>query len=214
MQVIELSRRQHIVNKRMGIVRVEIDLNSMSVKDSTIVYPGQAQLHHLINTPSLLSKSLQSLIPCTPDLSGPKLNAELKRLLCTQHPSYFLFCEMRKKVDSSMFKYMRRYICNMKRLEVCMGKNCSHQIHKLLQCSSGFFCRFSGQYHLECMQKVVPDCQQRISKQRDYCPSCEQDRLNGLDTLKRMNHIIALSDDPTHQTLSSALLTACVYFNL
>ena len=129
MQVIEVSRRQHIHNKRMGIVSVEIDMSSMSVKDSTIVYPGQAQLHHLINTPSLLSKSLQSLIPCSPDLSGPKLNAELKRLLCTQHPSFDLFCEIRKKVDSSMFKYLRRYIRNMKRLEVCMGKNCSHQTH-------------------------------------------------------------------------------------
>jgi hypothetical protein len=164
MQVIEVSRRQQILNKRMGIVSVEIDMSSMLFKESTIVYPGQAQLHHLINTPSLLSKSLQSLIPCSLDLSGPKLNAELKRLLCTQHPSYDLFCEIKKKVDSSMFKYLQRYIRNMKRLEVCMGKNCSHQTQQLLQCSSGFFCRFSGQYHLECMQKVVPDCQQRTSK--------------------------------------------------
>jgi hypothetical protein len=40
MEVIELSRRQHFFNLRMGIVSVEIDLTSMSVKDSTVVYPG------------------------------------------------------------------------------------------------------------------------------------------------------------------------------
>jgi len=40
MEVIELSRRQHYFNLRMGIVTVEIDQNSMTVKDSTVVYPG------------------------------------------------------------------------------------------------------------------------------------------------------------------------------
>jgi hypothetical protein len=138
----------------------------------------------------------------------------MKRLLCNQHPSYELFCEIRKKVDSNMFKYLRRYIRNLDRLEICRGQKCLNQTHQILQCYSTYFCRFSGQYHLECMQKVVPDYQPRVSKQHDFCPSCEREQLNGLDTLKRLRHIIALSDDPTHQTLSSALLTARVYFDL
>ena len=60
----------------------------------------------------------------------------------------------------------------------------------------------------------MPDYQSRYSKQHDFCPSCEQEQLNGLETLKRLKHVIALSDDPTHQTLSYALFTARVYFNL
>ena len=40
MEVIELSRRQHCFNLRMGIVTVEIDMTSMSVKESTVVCPG------------------------------------------------------------------------------------------------------------------------------------------------------------------------------
>ena len=122
----------------------------------------------------------------------------------TDHPSRQMYTEMRRIIDSSYIKVVSRYIRNIKGQEACSKEKCRVD-EDLNVCKGKSFCLFNGYYHESCLRMRGFESK----KLGDYCPSCENERLNEREILKKIQKVINLTkSDDTYHDLEDALLTA------